>query len=307
MRSTLLLLLIAALGAGALYVLLAPGGRQWLDRIVINATRTEHRWRFRAGEPLRGTPDLARLDERLGRVGVKRGAPVFIRIFKLDSELELWMEKDGRFVKFATYPVCYWSGRLGPKVREGDKQAPEGFYTVAAPQLNPNSRWHLSFNLGFPNAFDQAHGRTGSFLMVHGGCSSIGCYAMTNDQVDEIWNLVKAALDTGQERVPVHVFPFRMSERNLAVRRAHPAASFWADLKTGYDLFEQNRLPPIVSVCEGRYVFEPGRAGTVSSAVEQRCPPAVAGGEDSQTGQKNAISGTPTTSTISESGSPSRQ
>ena len=82
--------------------------------------------------------------------------------------------------RFATYPICLWSGRLGPKLREGDRQAPEGFYTVSAEQLNPNSRWHRSFSLGFPNAFDQAHGRTGSFIMVHGGCPSIGCYAMTD-------------------------------------------------------------------------------------------------------------------------------
>jgi murein L,D-transpeptidase YafK len=306
MRATLLLLIVAALGAGAFYVLLTPGGRQLLDRIVINATRAEHRWRFRAGEALRGTPNLARLDERLEAAGVQRGTPVFIRIFKLDSELELWMQKDGRFVKFATYPVCYWSGRLGPKMREGDKQAPEGFYTVASAQLNPNSRWHLSFNLGFPNTFDQAHGRTGSFLMVHGGCSSIGCYAMTNAQVDEIWNLVKAALESGQARVPVHVFPFRMSGRNLALRKSYRAASFWADLKKGYDLFEQTRLPPVVSVCKGRYAFEPGRSDTIGSAVEERCPPEVAEGDD-QIGQKKAISGTPATSTSNESGSPSRQ
>ncbi len=132
MRSAVFLLFVLALGAGAFYLLLTPGGRQLLDRIVINATRTEHRWRFRESTPLRGTPDLARLDERLSAAGVKQGVPVFVRIFKLDSELELWVEKDGRFVKFATYPICYWSGRLGPKMREGDKQAPVGFYTVTS-------------------------------------------------------------------------------------------------------------------------------------------------------------------------------
>ena len=163
-------------------------------------TRAEYHACFRAGEPLAGTPDLAQLDERLAAHGVKLGVPVYVRIFKLESELELWMEKDGRFVRFATYPICLWSGRLGPKLREGDRQAPEGFYTVADEQLNPNSRWHRSFNLGFPNAFDQAHGRTGSFIMVHGGCVSIGCYAMTDPVVDEIWRLVTAALDSGQAR-----------------------------------------------------------------------------------------------------------
>ncbi len=111
--------------------------------------------------------------------GVAMGVPVYVRIFKLEHELEIWVEKDGRFVRFATYPICLWSGRLGPKLKEGDRQAPEGFYTVDAEQLNPNSRMHRSFSLGFPNLYDQAHGRTGSFLMVHGGCASVGCYAVT--------------------------------------------------------------------------------------------------------------------------------
>ena len=89
--------------------------------------------------------------------GVALGAPVFIRIFKREFELELWMRRDGRFHRFAIYPICRWSGRLGPKLVEGDSQAPEGFYTVDAKALNPASRWHRSFNLGFPNAFDRAH------------------------------------------------------------------------------------------------------------------------------------------------------
>ena len=117
----------------------------------INWTRAEYKALFRAGETLPGTPDLARFDERLAARGVKLGVPVYIRIFKLESELELWVEKGARFERFATYPICLWSGRLGPKLREGDRQAPEGFYTVDAEQLNPNSRMHRSFNLGFPN------------------------------------------------------------------------------------------------------------------------------------------------------------
>jgi murein L,D-transpeptidase YafK len=203
--------------------------------------------------------------------------PVVLRIFKLDSELELWVEKNGRFVRFATYPICLWSGRLGPKLKEGDKQAPEGFYTVALEQLNPNSRWHRAFNLGYPNAFDQAQGRYGSFLMVHGGCSSIGCYAMTDRVVDELWQFVTAALEQGQLRVPVHVFPFRMTAHNLALRKGGRWGNFWADLKKGNDLFEATRVPPVVSLCKGRYVFEPGTSATIGSAVEERCPPEVAG------------------------------
>ena len=216
-RALSIIFLIAIAGAG--YYLLTPEGRELIDRVRINLMRADYKARFRAGETLPRTPDLARFDERLAAHGVKLGVPVYIRIFKLESELELWVEKEGRFERFATYPICLWSGRLGPKLREGDRQAPEGFYTVASEQLNPNSVMHRSFNLGFPNAFDQAHGRTGSFLMVHGGCASIGCFAVTDPAVDEIWRLVTAALDQGQARFPVHVFPFRMTDSAVKARQ----------------------------------------------------------------------------------------
>jgi murein L,D-transpeptidase YafK len=276
LRHLLSSILVVALIGVTIYAL-SPEGRQLLDRIYINTTRAEYQAFHRAGRPLPGTPDLARLDERLAARGAASGVPLFMRIFKLESELELWVAKEGRYVLFATYPICLWSGRLGPKLREGDRQAPEGFYAVAADQLNPNSAWHRSFNLGYPNAYDRAHGRTGSFLMVHGGCLSVGCYAMTDNVVDEIWRLVTAALDAGQERFAVHVFPFRMTGRNLKLRRGDRWAGFWADLKTGYDLFEENRIPPSVSVCKGRYAFEAGTAGTASAPlVEERCPAEVA-------------------------------
>lgn len=275
MRQLLALIFIVALAGAGIY-LVTPEGRQLIDRVRINMTRMDYQARFRAGETLPGTPDLARIDKRLAAVGVGMGAPVYIRVFKLESELEIWVQKDARFVRFATYPICLWSGRLGPKLKEGDRQAPEGFYTVDAEQLNPNSRMHRSFSLGFPNLFDQAHGRTGSFLMVHGGCASVGCYAVTDPAVDEIWRLITAALDKGQPRFPVHAFPFRMTETNLRLRRGSRWDGFWADLKTGYDLFEQGRIPPVVSVCNGRYVFAPGAIETANSAVEQRCAPEVA-------------------------------
>lgn len=274
-RALFILLAIAVAGAGY-YFFLTPAGRQQIDRARINWKRAEYQSLFRAGETLPGTPDLARFEERLGALGIKRGAPVYIRIFKLESELELWVEKDGRFERFATYPICLWSGRLGPKLREGDRQAPEGFYTVDADALNPNSRMHRSFSLGFPNVFDRAHGRTGSFIMVHGGCASIGCFAVTDPAVDEIWRMVTAALEAGQVRFPVHVFPFRMSERALNFRKGYPWHDFWTDLKKGYDLFEPDRIPPAVSVCNGRYVFAPGTIATAYNLVEERCPPKVA-------------------------------
>ena len=275
MRQLLTLIILALLIGGALFML-SPEGRQTLDRMHINAMRAEHQARYRADQQLAGTPDLAHLDQRLAAQGVKLGDPVMLRLFKLESELELWVEKDGHFVRFATYPICLWSGRLGPKLKEGDRQAPEGFYTIASEQLNPNSRWHRAFNLGFPNVFDKSKGRYGSFIMVHGGCSSIGCYAMTDPVVDELWRFVTAALDAGQERVPVHVFPFRLTDGNLKSRKSSQWAGFWGDLKKGYDLFERTRLPPVVSLCNGRYAFAPGSPTTVGSAIEGRCPPEVA-------------------------------
>jgi murein L,D-transpeptidase YafK len=274
-RGLILLLVLVALGGGALY-LLTPDGRGLLDRLRINATRQEHFARQRLGLPLRGTPDLAALDARLAQHGVTLGSPAFIRIFKLESKLELWLEKGGHFELFATYPICLWSGRLGPKLAEGDLQAPEGFYTVTKEQLNPNSRWHRAFNLGFPNAFDAGLGRTGSLIMIHGGCASIGCFAMTNPVIDELWRIVTAALDQGEPAVPVHVFPFRMTDANLGARQKEPASAFWQDLKAGYDRFEQDRIPPVVSVCRGRYAVEKGTSETVGQKIESRCPPGVA-------------------------------
>jgi murein L,D-transpeptidase YafK len=270
LRYALLPILIAALVGGAL-LLYSSRGRQLIDRVSIVLTRAENHWYYRRGRPLPGTPDLAKLDQRLAAQGLELGAPVFLRIFKLDSELELWLEKDGRYRLFATYPICLWSGRLGPKLQEGDLQAPEGFYTVGKEQLNPNSRWHRSFSLGFPNEFDRAQGRTGSFLMVHGGCASIGCYAMTNDVIDEIWRVVTTALDRGQAAFQVQVFPFRMTEANFKARSADRWSAFWADLKRGYDSFERTHVPPSVSVCDGRYVIADGGA----VAGEPDCPGAA--------------------------------
>jgi murein L,D-transpeptidase YafK len=253
------LLIVALFGAGI--TLLTPEGRRLLDRASIAYTRWQNHSYYQSGLPLPGTPDLAKFDDRLKAQGLQLGAPVFVRIFKLESQLEIWMEKDGSYRLFATYPICLWSGRLGPKLAEGDRQAPEGFYAVTKDELNPNSRWHRSFSLGFPNAFDRAKGRTGSFIMVHGGCQSIGCFAMTNDVVDEIWRLVTSALDSGQPAFDVQVYPFRMTETNLTARKADPWSGSWADLKKGYDSFERTKLPPVVSVCDGRYVIADAMPG----------------------------------------------
>jgi murein L,D-transpeptidase YafK len=209
---------------------------------------------------------LAGIDrsERLSQKGLAFGNPVMIRIFKAESQLELWMQKEDRFELFATYSICKWSGRLGPKLREGDRQAPEGVYAVGMPQIHRKGRWPRSLNIGFPNAFDRAMSRTGSYILVHGGCSSTGCFAMTNPQMEEIYRLSEEALIQGQGHVPIHVFPFRMTEANLKTYSDSKWQPFWRNLKDAYDIFERTRVPPQVSVCGKRYVVTEG--GPASTA-----------------------------------------
>lgn len=199
----------------------------------------------------------------IGQKGMTTGAPIFIRIFKEESELEVWkMRDDSRFYHFKTYPICNWSGALGPKLKEGDKQAPEGFYTVSQHQMNPNSKYYLAFNLGFPNAYDRAHGRTGRALMVHGDCKSAGCYAMTDALAEEIYALARDAFRGGQQTFEVHAYPFRMTQEKLDRFKKHRWYSFWKTMKEGYDFFEAHRVPPAIAICEKRYVvnalYEPG-------------------------------------------------
>lgn len=232
--------------------------------------------------PLPGTPDLSSFKERLAEKGGKLGSPVFIRVFKAESELEVWIRNDKGFVLFATYPVCHWSGTIGPKVKEGDKQTPEGFYSVQRRQLHRSGRWPQALNLGFPNVYDRALERTGSYLLVHGGCSSVGCFAMTNTVIEEIFELTFSAIRAGQAEVPVHVFPFRMSDANLALHQDSEWIDFWRSLKEGYDSFERTRVPPKVLVCEKRYLIADGgdgpeiRHGNGRRNVrgDQACPPA---------------------------------
>ena len=184
------------------------------------------------------------------------GSPVFIRIFKEESELEVWLQGSKQtYSLFKTYPICTFSGDLGPKQHEGDMQSPEGFYFVNANRLNPWSQYHLSFNLGYPNRYDRQYGRTGSALMVHGECVSIGCYAMTNPGIEEIYTLVHAALENGQPFFRVHAFPFRMTEENMQRHQSSDWFAFWQNLKQGYDWFENNKRPPNVEVSAKTYIF----------------------------------------------------
>jgi len=196
-----------------------------------------------------------KLNKALQRKGATLGDPVFIRIFKQEQQLEVWLRQGLSYTFFKSYSICRFSGKLGPKLKEGDKQSPEGFYTVGVNQLNPNSDYHLSFNLGFPNEYDRCHNRTGSLLMIHGRCSSVGCFAMTDFRMDEIYALVESAIISGQQQIPVHIFPFKMTWVNMAIHKDSKWIDFWENLKEGYDYFEGHRTPPLVTVQDNRYHF----------------------------------------------------
>jgi len=204
------------------------------------------------------------IEEALDEANTRLGNPVFIRIVKTvdgglkDGYLELFLENsDGTFEPYKKWPICTYSGDLGPKLKEGDGQSPEGFYFVNPERMNPNSSYHLSFNLGFPNAFDRSHGRTGSYLMVHGDCVSIGCYAMTDPVIEEIYTLLSKAFENGQPIVRVHVFPFPMTDENLEQFAGNPNIEFWQNLKMGWDWFESKGAPPNVDVRDKTYIFSP--------------------------------------------------
>jgi len=170
--------------------------------------------------------------------------------------MEVWTgDEEGNYKLFATYPICYFSGKLGPKLKEGDKQAPEGFYTVSLGQSRHKGRWPRSLNIGFPNPFDQINMRSGSHILIHGGCASVGCFAMTNAVNEEIHKLSTAALEAGQPHLHIHSFPFRMTDENMASHDMPQWHAFWQNLKEGYDLFERTKRPPRVSVCGDRYSF----------------------------------------------------
>lgn len=212
----------------------------------------------------------------MAQKGVSKSDPILMRSFKKESEIELWKRgADGKYALLKTYPMCRWSGQLGPKTKEGDRQAPEGFYAVTPAAMNPNSNLYLSFNLGYPNEYDQAHGRTGSHLMVHGSCSSRGCFAMTDEAISEVYAIAREAFAGGQRAFQFQSYPFRMTAENLAKHRADPNMAFWRNLKEGSDVFEVTRQEPQVSVSGGRYAFgtnDPSAAAAIAhkQADDQR-------------------------------------
>jgi murein L,D-transpeptidase YafK len=238
------LLTSAALSAG---VLLAGCNSDEIGSLATNA---------KANQPV--PPKLvAQIDAK----NMDLQSPILVRLFKQEAELEVWkQDRTGRFELLKTYPICRWSGDLGPKVREGDRQAPEGFYAITPAQMNPTSAYYLSFNTGYPNAYDRSLGHTGSELMVHGDCSSRGCYAMTDEQISEIYALGRESFFGGQKSFQFQAYPFRMTPINLARHRNSPHMAFWKMIKEGYDTFEVTRQEPKVDFCEKKYVFDAVKA-----------------------------------------------
>jgi murein L,D-transpeptidase YafK len=224
----------------------------------------------RAYQPIPGQT-LALMAEK----GTTKQSPMLIRTYKKEAEFEIWkMRSDGRYALLKTYPMCRWSGQLGPKVKEGDRQVPEGFYAITPGQMNPNSAYYLSFNVGYPNAYDRAHGASGGAIMVHGACSSAGCFSMTDQQIAEIYAIARESFAGGQREIQMQSYPFHMTAENFAKHRADPNIAFWKQLKEGADNFEVAKAEPKVGVCGRHYVFNstPENPGQRLEA-DAACPP----------------------------------
>ncbi|OLY46721.1 Murein L,D-transpeptidase YafK [Bartonella apis] len=216
-----------------------------------------------------------KLQDKMAAKNMEKYSPILVRVFKEESVVEIWKQtRTGKYDLISTYNICKWSGKLGPKYMEGDRQAPEGFYTIRPSQMNPNSNYYLAFNIGFPNAYDQVNGRTGQHLMVHGACSSSGCYSMSDENIAQIYAFGRDSFKGGQREFQLEAFPFRMTAENMARYRNDPNYKFWTMLKEGYDIFEVTKRPPKVDVCEKRYVFN---RNTDSKALTPAgvCPAAI--------------------------------
>jgi murein L,D-transpeptidase YafK len=241
--------------------------------------------------PAKATQELpADLLALLEQKKMPKYSPIVVRLFKEEAELEVWkQDTTGRFQILKTYPICRWSGDLGPKLYEGDRQAPEGFYTITPELMNPNSNFYLSINLGYPNSFDKAHKRNGSFLMIHGDCWSSGCYAMTDEQISEIYSLARDSL-SGRPSFQVQAYPFRLTPENLARHRNNPNLPFWKMLKVGNDHFVTTQREPRMDVCNRRYVFDaqppPNSPHPLVFNPIEKCPPFVVNPEIARPAQE---------------------
>lgn len=210
------------------------------------------------GDNRHNIPLAPALVKALHDMGSSPGEAMVVRIFKKEEQLEVWKRtSSGQYKMLKTYEICSYSGDLGPKFREGDYQSPEGFYTITPGLMNPKSNYYLAFNTGFPNKFDRANGRSGSNLMVHGDCKSVGCYAMTDAGIAEIYALARETFKGGNPSFQVQIFPFRMTTASLAQNAQNQHIEFWKNIKEGYDYFDVTKTPPAWDVCQQRYIFNP--------------------------------------------------
>ncbi len=221
-------------------------------------------------------PLPAKIVQKMKAKGMAKNSPIHLRLFKDEHVVEVWKQKtNGKFEMIQNYSICAWSGTLGPKFKEGDRQAPEGFYAIKPPQMNPASQYYLSINTGFPNAYDRAQGRSGAHLMLHGACSSSGCYSLTDDNISEVFAFARDSFAGGQQEIILEALPFRMTPEKMAIFAAHKDFKFWQMLREGYDAFELTKIPPKVDFCEKKYVFN-RVADTGSFNVNAACPPSKA-------------------------------
>ena len=201
----------------------------------------------------------AGLREDLSGRGLGVGDPVFIRIFKEEAELELWMKSrdEPHYTLFKIFRLTDCAGRPGPKFREGDGQAPEGFYFGTSNSFRPETKHHLGLDIGYPNAYDEKHGYTGSDLMIHGGVNSAGAFALAPRDMEVVYTVTAAGVEAGQKIIRINIFPFRMADGRMdkILNKPPQWIDFWLNLKEGYDFFENVGVPPDVAVESGRYVF----------------------------------------------------
>lgn len=207
------------------------------------------------------------IDQKIKTIDVKNtaiavsppvsGDKIYLRIFKQEGILEIWYKhKNNNYQLYRSWDICTFSGGLGPKKAEGDGKSPEGFYATEKNLLKPNSNYHLAFNIGYPNAYDRANGYTGSFIMIHGNCVSIGCYAMTDKGIEQIYAVVNQAINSGQKRIPIHIFPFRMTASNMQKFQNSAYMPFWSELKPAYDIFQSEHRVADITVHNKHYVIK---------------------------------------------------
>ncbi len=231
--------------------------------ILGNGFKTEHKKNARVKKAYESKEKA--VSDLLSKQGLKADdLRIFLRALKEEKKLELWgsslKKEEWKLIK--TYAICSASGDLGPKRKEGDLQVPEGFYHIEERRFNPVSSFHLSLGLNYPNASDKVLSdkkKPGGDIYIHGACASIGCLAMTDDFIQEIYVLAVEARNNGQQNIPVHVFPCYMTDSNLSrIQKEYPQhKAFWTGLQKGYTHFEkQHKLPSFVVNAKGDYVFK---------------------------------------------------